>query len=62
MRARRTPEYLYVRNYEPDRWPVGNPETNYPNCDNSPTKTLITSQFGIFRLAQNTHMTVQGSG
>jgi N-sulfoglucosamine sulfohydrolase len=45
VRAIRTPQYLYVRNYEPDRWPVGNPETSYPNCDNSPTKTLITSQF-----------------
>lgn len=45
VRAIRTPEYLYVRNYEPDRWPVGNPETNYPNCDNSPTKTLLTSSF-----------------
>jgi N-sulfoglucosamine sulfohydrolase len=45
VRAIRTPEYLYVRNYEPDRWPVGNPETSYPNCDNGPTKTLITSQF-----------------
>ena len=45
VRAIRTPEYLYVRNYEPDRWPVGNPETGYPNCDNGPTKTLITSGF-----------------
>jgi arylsulfatase A-like enzyme len=45
VRAIRTPEFLYVRNYEPDRWPVGNPETNYPNCDNSPTKTLLTSTF-----------------
>jgi len=26
VRAIRTPEYLYVRNYEPDRWPAGNPE------------------------------------
>ena len=45
VRAIRTPEYLYVRNYEPDRWPVGNPETSYRNCDNGPTKTLITSRF-----------------
>jgi hypothetical protein len=45
VRAIRTPEYLYVRNYEPDRWPAGNPETFYPNCDNSPTKTLIASSF-----------------
>ncbi|MBX6311919.1 MAG: sulfatase [Isosphaeraceae bacterium] len=48
VRAIRTPEYLYVLNYEPDRWPVGNPETGYPNCDNSPTKTLITSRFDEF--------------
>lgn len=45
VRAIRTPEYLYVRNYEPDRWPVGNPETGYPNCDNGPSKTLVTSRF-----------------
>lgn len=34
-------EYLYLRNYEPDRWPTGNPETGYLNCDGSPTKTYI---------------------
>ena len=45
VRAIRTPEFLYVVNYEPDRWPAGNPETSYPNCDNGPTKTLITSRF-----------------
>lgn len=44
-RGIRTREYFYVHNYEPDRWPVGNPETSYPNCDNGPTKTLLTSQF-----------------
>ena len=27
VRAIRTPQYLYIRNYEPDRWPAGNPET-----------------------------------
>lgn len=32
---------LYLRNYETDRWPVGNPETGYLNCDGSPTKSLI---------------------
>ena len=41
VRAIRTPEYLYVRNYEPDRWPAGNPETGYRNCDNSPTKSQL---------------------
>jgi len=34
-------EYLYVRNYETARWPAGNPETGYLNCDGSPTKTEI---------------------
>jgi arylsulfatase A-like enzyme len=48
VRAIRTPEFLYVHNYEPDRWPAGNPETSYPNCDNSPTKTLVTSRFDQF--------------
>jgi arylsulfatase A-like enzyme len=48
VRAIRTPEYLYVRTYEPDRWPVGNPETNYPNCDNGPTKTLLTTTFNEY--------------
>ncbi len=32
---------LYLRNYEPDRWPSGNPETGYLNTDGSPTKTEI---------------------
>lgn len=34
-------QWLYVRNFEPDRWPAGNPETGYMNCDGSPTKTAI---------------------
>jgi arylsulfatase A-like enzyme len=34
-------EALYLRNYEPDRWPAGNPETGYLNVDGSPTKTEI---------------------
>ncbi|HBY60952.1 MAG TPA: heparan N-sulfatase, partial [Solibacterales bacterium] len=29
VRAIRTNEWLYLRNYEPDRWPAGNPETGY---------------------------------
>jgi hypothetical protein len=33
-------DHLYLRNFEPDRWPAGNPETGYLNCDGSPTKTL----------------------
>jgi len=34
-------DWLYLRNFEPDRWPAGNPETGYLNCDGSPTKTEI---------------------
>ena len=45
VRALRTPEYLYIRNYEPDRWPAGNPETGYRNCDNSPTKSQVLRSF-----------------
>jgi arylsulfatase A-like enzyme len=45
VRAIRTREYLYVRNYHPDRWPAGNPETGYTNVDASPTKALLASSF-----------------
>ncbi|MHC4994952.1 MAG: sulfatase family protein, partial [Planctomycetota bacterium] len=32
---------MYLENFEPDRWPIGNPETGYLNSDGSPTKTEI---------------------
>ena len=32
---------LYLRNFETDRWPAGNPETGYMAVDGSPTKTEI---------------------
>jgi arylsulfatase A-like enzyme len=32
---------LYIENFETDRWPAGNPETGYLNCDGSPTKTAV---------------------
>ena len=35
---------LYLRNFENGRWPAGNPETGYLNCDGSPTKTLLLNQ------------------
>jgi uncharacterized sulfatase len=34
MRAIRTPEYLYIRNFKPDRWPMGAPY----NLDNADAK------------------------
>lgn len=41
VRCIRNYAYLYVRNFEPDRWPAGNPETQFTNCDGSPTKDSI---------------------
>ena len=47
-RALRTHEFLYIRNYEPDRWPAGDPDA--ANCaraipfgevDSSPSKSLL---------------------
>jgi arylsulfatase A-like enzyme len=32
---------LYLHNFEPLRWPGGNPETGYLECDGGPTKTEV---------------------
>lgn len=49
VRAIRNHQFLYIRNFQPDRWPAGTP--NYQlagfknawlaDCDNGPTKTVI---------------------
>ena len=36
-----TDQYCYLQNFEPDRWPTGNPETGYLDCDGGATKTFI---------------------
>jgi N-sulfoglucosamine sulfohydrolase len=36
--------WLYLRNFEVDRWPAGNPETGYLNCDGSPLKSYVLDQ------------------
>ncbi len=41
VRCIRTQEYLYIYNFAPNRYPAGNPETYYTNCDSSPTKEEI---------------------
>jgi arylsulfatase A-like enzyme len=41
VRAIRTAEYFYAHNYELGRWPAGNPETGYPDIDDSPTKSRV---------------------
>jgi len=47
-RAIRTQDYLYIRNYEPSRWPAGNPDRKFcardipfGEVDSSPTKQLL---------------------
>ncbi|QDT45753.1 Arylsulfatase [Gimesia alba] len=48
-RAIRTDDFLFIRNYRPDRWPAGTPlyqkaaipGTWYGDCDNGPTKTYM---------------------
>ncbi len=42
-RAIRTDQFLYVRNFKPDRWPGGDPKFGLLNCDGSPTKSYLTS-------------------
>ena len=41
VRAIRKGDYLFVRNFEPTRWPCGNPELGLLDTDASPTKSLI---------------------
>ncbi len=48
MRAIRTDRYLYIRNFEPNRWPGGCPNAEvafggraYGDCDGSPTKDFV---------------------
>jgi arylsulfatase A-like enzyme len=48
-RAIRTHDFLYIRNFRPDRWPAGTPDHRnaavpgawYADCDNGPTKTYM---------------------
>lgn len=34
-------DVLYLHNFETSRWPAGNPETGYLNCDGGATKTEV---------------------
>jgi arylsulfatase A-like enzyme len=58
VRGIRTKEYLYTKNYEPQRWPAGNPEYGYKNSDDGPTEDYLVSvsqdslhpDFGFYEL------------
>ncbi len=49
-RALRTYDYLYIRNFEPDRWPTGGPsfvssnKTFHGDVDACPTKSFIVNE------------------
>jgi N-sulfoglucosamine sulfohydrolase len=48
-RAIRTQDYLYIRNYRPDRWPAGDPEMyfavgEFGDIDGSPSKDLLLAR------------------
>jgi arylsulfatase A-like enzyme len=45
-RAIRTKDYLYIRNFRPDRWPAGDPELYfavgpYGDIDGGPSKSVV---------------------
>lgn len=50
-RGIRTKDFLYIRNYKPERWPAGTPDYKnatfpgswYGDCDNGPTKTYMVA-------------------
>ncbi|MCI0392435.1 MAG: sulfatase [Acidobacteria bacterium] len=49
VRAVRTNDFLYIRNFRPDRWPAGDPEMyfavgDFGDIDGSPSKELLTSR------------------
>ena len=48
VRALQTKDFLYIHNFHPDRWPAGNPETDFGNCDPGPTKEIIKSLGGYY--------------
>ena len=48
-RAIRTREWMYVRNFKPDRWPGGDPEKHFSvgpfgDCDNGPAKEVVVAR------------------
>jgi hypothetical protein len=48
VRAIRTTEFLYVLNYHPERWPAGNPETDFGNVAPGPSKEIVKALGGYY--------------
>jgi len=41
-------EWLYLHNFNKERWPAGNPQTGYLNCDGGATKSYILNQRRVY--------------
>ncbi len=48
VRAMRTKDFLFVHNFHPERWPACDPETDFGNCDASPTKEVVKALGGYY--------------
>lgn len=38
-------QYKYIRNFKPERWPIGHKDNNFPDIDGGPTKTWYLNNF-----------------
>lgn len=38
-------QYKYIRNFKPDRWPIGHIDNNFPDIDGGPTKAWYLNNF-----------------
>jgi arylsulfatase A-like enzyme len=38
-------QYKYIRNFRPERWPIGTRDNNFPDIDGGPTKAWYLSNF-----------------
>lgn len=45
VRAITTTKYKYIRNFTPERWPIGRKDNNFPDIDGGPTKTWYLNNY-----------------
>ncbi len=38
-------DFIFLKNFKPERWPTGRPETGYLDCDGSPVKTTLLDAY-----------------